>query len=267
MIKRAILIDGSSLIYRCFYALDLRGKEVVGDESKRKFMNLLLFQTRKWINLNNYAYGAMLFDIDRKSFRTELLPEYKANRDPMPQELLNWLAEATSKVSELGMTVIFAPKGYEADDLAGTISKKLSDFDFKVDIFTTDKDFLQLVTHLISIYRIKKSFQIEINNHLNFAELNENLLPFQIPLFKALTGDSSDNYPGIPQIGAKTAQKIINQFKTEKKFFSYLQEIKEEKIRNSLLENVEQIKKFLKISRIKIDLDYKFELSDFVINK
>ncbi|ADX97883.1 5'-3' exonuclease [Mycoplasma suis] len=249
-----------------FFSLDAEKKRDT-PEMKKKFMNLLLLQVRKWTTLNNYSHGVMIFDIDRKSFRTELLPEYKANRDPMPPELLSWLPEAVSAVSETGLKVVYAPKGYEADDLAGTISKSLSEYDFKVDIFTTDRDFFQLVDHLISVYRVGKSFQIEVNNHLNFSQLNEGLLPSQIPLLKALSGDASDNYSGIPKIGPKTATKLIQQFKTENIFLSSLEEIQEEKLRQSILENEEQIKLFLKISRIKTDLDYKFEISDFLLGK
>lgn len=266
MIKRVLLVDGSSLIYRCFHSVYSKDTALLPERLKENFFSLFSFQLNKWLRLNRYGFGAVLFDIDRKSFRTEILPSYKQDRPPMPQELLDWFPEILSKSKEIGINSIFAPKGYEADDLIGTISKQLSKADFRVDIISTDRDLLQLVDYLISVIRIKNSFNLEINNHSNFSELNEGLLPFQIPLFKALSGDSSDNYSGIPSIGPKNAKKLIKDYPTKEKLISSLNQLQEGKIKKSLQENISNLDKFLKLATIQTEIKFKYSLSDLALS-
>lgn len=261
-----MLIDGSSLIYRCFHSISAKNADTSPERFKENFFSLFSFQVRKWLSLNRYGFGAVLFDIDRKSFRTEILSSYKQDRPPMPKELLDWFPEILSKAREIGINPIFAPKGYEADDLIGTISKQLAKADFRVDIVTSDRDLLQLVDYLISVIRIKSSFNLEINNHMNFSELNEGLLPFQIPLFKALSGDSSDNYSGIPSIGPKNAMKLIKDYPTKERLVSSLNQLQEGKIKKSLQENIKDLDKFLQLATIQTEIKFKYSLSDLALS-
>ncbi|AHC39882.1 5'-3' exonuclease [Mycoplasma ovis str. Michigan] len=266
MIKRALIIDGSSMIHRCFHSVNTKENNLSSEKLRENFFSLFSYQLRKLINLNKYIFGLLAFDIDRKSFRTEILPSYKDQRPPMPQELLDWFPEILEKSKAIGINYAFAPKGFEADDLIGTVSKQLAKADYRVDIVSTDKDLLQLVDYLISMFRVKSSFQLEVNNHMNFAELNEGLLPLQIPLFKALSGDSSDNYSGIPGIGEKNANKLVKEYQTKERLVSSLSKLPEGKIKRSLQENLETLDKCLKLSTIQTEIKFKYSLSDFTLS-
>ncbi|AFN64942.1 DNA polymerase I [Mycoplasma wenyonii str. Massachusetts] len=265
MNKRFLLIDGNSIIYRCFHAVYPKDPNVLPAKIKENFFDLFTSQLRKWLKLNSYGYGLLALDVDRKSFRTEILPIYKANREPMPQELVDWFPEIILKAREEGINALYAPRGYEADDLIGTLSRQLSEADYRVDIITIDKDLLQLVNHLVSVIRIKISSGLEINNHQNFSELNEGLSPFQIPLLKALAGDSSDNYSGIPGIGPKNATKLITDYQTKERLLSSLDNLPESRIKRSLQANLETLEKCLQLATIQTKIRFKYSLSDFTI--
>ncbi|CCE66678.1 5'-3' exonuclease [Candidatus Mycoplasma haematominutum] len=265
MTRRAILIDGSALVYKCYFSIDPAKNDLEDPQLKKRFFSTLIYQIKKWMNLNHYTFGLAVFDIDRKSFRSELFAEYKSNRDPTPPTLLEWLPEAIEKITELGIKTVYCPRGYEGDDLIGTVSKQLTNCDFKVDIFTTDQDLLQLVNYLVSIYKIKNAFMLEIYNHLNFTKLNEGLTPSQIPLLKALAGDQCDNYPGVPGVGLKTAQKLINKYKTLNNLLNSATQIEQPKLRKSILENQDLLLNCLKLSTIQTNIKFKYILDDCFI--
>ncbi|AFO51721.1 5'-3' exonuclease [Candidatus Mycoplasma haematolamae str. Purdue] len=258
-------MDGSSLIYKCFYGLVKTDEDLEDPRLKATFFRMLKDKLTKWRERENYSYAMVAFDVDRKSFRNDIISDYKMQRKDMPEQLASWLPEIDNQLETIGLRTIYAPKNFEADDLIGTVSKRLGGCDFKVDIFTTDGDLLQLVDHLVSVYKVKNGFELEKHDHHSFQSLNEGLLPCQIPLYKALSGDSADNYPGVPGIGKINAVKLIQTYKTVDRLIESLEELKSGKIRESLLANKDLLFKCLKIAEIRTNIKINYSLSDFAL--
>ncbi|MBY0450657.1 MAG: DNA polymerase I [Cyanobacteria bacterium] len=212
--KTLILIDGHSLAYRSYFALERTGLKTRAGEPTwaiHGFFSALmsLFKTVKPDAI------AVAFDMGRETFRNEMYPEYKAHREAMPDALKAQMGAIRAGVEAFGIP-IFENETYEADDLIGSLSTRAAREGFMVQILTGDQDAFQLVEdgeiELLIPSRDPKQGLTRYNRAQVFAKWG--IYPEQVPDFKGLKGDTSDNIPGVPGIGDKTAAKLLEEDKT-----------------------------------------------------
>ncbi len=233
MTKRLFLIDGQSFCYRAFYAIrHLANSKGEPTNAIYGFITML----RKLIREEKPDYLAVCFDRKEPTFRHERYGEYKAHRKPMPDELIEQMPHIKEFIHAYRIPV-YEQAGYEADDLLGTIAKKAEASGLNVLIATGDKDMLQLVSKQVNVYN---PFKEEILNLKSVEERFGGLGPDRVTDVMSLSGDSSDNIPGVPGIGEKTAVKLISEHGSLEKLFKHLDKIKSPGMKKTLQEN-EQI--------------------------
>ncbi len=231
--KKFLIIDGSSIFYRAFYAmpgLNAPSGEPTG--AVVGFANILF----KILRECSPDFTAVALDTAKKTFRNEIFPEYKATRPPMPDELAAQLPLLKKLIDVLGIKTC-AAAGYEADDIIGTLATQASE-NFSVDILTGDRDALQLINANTRVFLNKKS-DVEIYDAEKFFE-EYGFAPPLLVDFKGLCGDESDNIPGVKGIGQKTATTLIKEFGAIENVFARRAEIKSKRALNAL-ENSEEI--------------------------
>ena len=202
-----VLIDGNSLINRAFYATPpLSAKDGTPTNAVYAFVNMLV----KLIGDVNPQYLLVAFDRKEPTFRHNLFPDYKGTRKPMPEDLRPQIDLLKTVLDTMGIARYEQPS-IEADDILGSLSRK---FDIPTIIITGDKDSFQLVNEHTSVYFTKRGISdIEIYNNENFTE-KTGITPSQIVDLKSLMGDSSDNIPGVPGVGEKTALNLVKTYGT-----------------------------------------------------
>ena len=210
MADKFLVIDGSSLIHRAFFALPpLMNKQGVHTGAVYGLCNMLL----KLLGDLQPRYMAVAFDKSRKTFRTELYADYKGQRKPTPSELSEQFPLSMKVLDALGIHTLELDN-YEADDIIGTFAKAAPE-DIEVIIVTGDRDELQLVDKRTKVYYTKRGISdIQIFDEAEFAANYEGLEPKQLIELKGLMGDTSDNIPGVPGVGPKTAIKLIKEYGT-----------------------------------------------------
>ncbi len=208
MADKFLVIDGSSLIHRAFFALPpLMTKQGLHTGAVYGLCNMLL----KLLGDLQPAYMAVAFDKSRKTFRTELYADYKGQRKPTPSELSEQFPLAMKVLGMMGIPTLELDN-YEADDIIGTFAVHAPG-DVEVIIVTGDRDELQLVDTRTKVYYTKRGISdIQIFDEAEFAANYEGLLPKQLIELKGLMGDASDNIPGVPGVGPKTALKLIKEY-------------------------------------------------------
>ena len=232
-----ILMDGHALVHRAWHGiqqpltLSSTGEEVGAIYG---FLNSL-FRT-----LNDYQpkYCAITFDLPYPTFRHEMFKEYKAHRPPTPQELINQFDKVKEAIKALNIP-IFEIQGYEGDDVLGALSMQAEKKEVECLVLTGDTDTLQLVSPLVKVLLSHGSQKKTLYDEEKVAERYDGLGPGFIPEIKALQGDSSDNIPGVPGVGAKTAIKLLKEFGSINGIYENIPNIPTGKIRNSLIENKE----------------------------
>jgi len=249
-----ILIDGTAYLYRAYHALPpLTNKKGENTGAIHGFLKAL----NKIRQDYNPKYIGLVFDAKGKNFRHKIYKEYKANRSAMPEELVEQIPKLYKILILLGFPPIII-ENVEADDVIGTLSEKFKD-QRKIKIFSGDKDFAQLVDEQVNIINpitldivdkkaVKKKFDINPSNIIDYL---------------ALVGDKSDNIPGVPGVGNKTASRLINQFGNVEEIISKRDLIKG-KIGDSIKENVDQLRLSKILATIKKDLDLSISLDDLV---
>ena len=198
------LIDGSSYFYRAFFAIrPLTTSKGIHVNAIYGFTTMLL----KVLKEIEPDYAAIIFDSAKKTFRNELYSDYKANRTEMPQDLVEQIPYIKQVVEALNIFQL-EKEGYEADDIIGTICEKFKKEKIDIMIITADKDLMQLVDDQVMLYDTMRDRKIRI------PEVKEKfgVSPSQVVDVLGLSGDSSDNVPGVPGIGPKTASELIQQF-------------------------------------------------------
>ncbi len=231
--KKFLIIDGSSIFYRAFYAMP--GLNAPSGEPTGAivgFANILLKILREY----SPDLTAVALDTAKKTFRNEIFPEYKATRPPMPDELAAQLPMLKEFIDVLGIKTC-AAAGYEADDIIGTLATQASE-NFFVEILTGDRDALQLINANTRVFLNKKS-DVEIYDEEKFFE-EYGFAPPLLVDFKGLCGDASDNIPGVKGIGQKSATTLIKEFGAVENVFARRAEIKSKRALNAL-ENSEEI--------------------------
>ena len=208
--KRLLLIDGHSMAYRAFYALPVENfRSSAGQPTNAiyGFGSMLV----NLISQEAPTHIAVAFDVSRKTFRTAIFPEYKANRASTPDEFRSQMSYLNEFVAALGIKQ-FAIEGFEADDILATLSTRAVADGFEVLICSGDRDSFQLVNHEITVLYPKKGVT-ELSRMTPEAVFEKyGLTPLQYPDFAALRGDPSDNLPSVPGVGEKTATKWIQDF-------------------------------------------------------
>jgi DNA polymerase-1 len=204
--RTLVLVDGSSYLYRAFHALppltNSRGEPtgaVLG------VLNMLLRMQRE----QNPELVAVVFDAPGKTFRDELFAEYKSHRPPMPDDLRSQIEPLIAAVQALGLPLLRIP-GVEADDVIGTLARRAVDSGLQVLISTGDKDMAQLVNEHVTLVNTMTNSSLDRDG----VKTKFEVYPEQIIDYLALVGDSSDNIPGVPKVGPKTAAKWLNEYRT-----------------------------------------------------
>jgi DNA polymerase-1 len=205
-----MLLDGNSLAYRAFYALPAENFKTQGGLTT----NAVYGFTAMLINLlrdESPTHVAAAFDVSRQTFRSERYPEYKANRSSTPDEFRGQIDVTKEVLAALGITVLAEP-GFEADDLIATLTTQAEKEGYQVLVVTGDRDSLQLVSDDVTVLYPRKGVS-ELTRFTPAAVVEKyGLTPEQYPDFAALRGDPSDNLPGIPGVGEKTASKWIAEY-------------------------------------------------------
>lgn len=232
--SRLYLIDGNSFCYRAFYAI--RSLTTSRGEATNAIYGFVTMM-RKLIHEEKPDSLAICFDRKEPTFRHERYKDYKAHRKPMPDELIEQI-EPIKEFCRASRIASFEAPGYEADDLLGTLTRKAEKKGFDVVIVTGDKDALQLVNEKVKVYNTHKEGLIYDPEKV--TERFEGLGPEKVVEVMALMGDSSDNIPGVPGIGEKTALRLIQEFGTVEDLYKNIDRVKSKSLSASLKEN-EQI--------------------------
>jgi len=252
--ERVFLFDGTSLAYRAFYAIR-------GLSTSRGFpTNAVYGFIRMFLKLYKDfkpEYVAVAFDVGRKTFRTELLKEYKANRKPTPDNFKVQLPYIKRFLRCFGVTVL-EKEGYEADDILGTLAKELSSKGFKVFIVTPDKDMRQLIDERVTVVAISNRTGEKKVYDLETFKREYGIEPSQIPDLFGLAGDSVDNIPGVPGIGEKGALKLIAEYGSLENLYGNLHRLTPKR-RETLQRFKEQA--FLSRELARVDTEVPLEVS------
>lgn len=232
-----LLIDGNALVHRAFHAIPpLTTKKGEMVNAVYGFLAILFKALREV----GPEYAAATFDLAGPTFRHLEYQEYKAHRVKAPQELYDQLMRVKEAVSIFNIP-IFEKEGFEADDVIGTIAEKLKkEKNLEIIILTGDLDTLQLVNSHTKIYTLKKGLSDSVMYDEKAVKDRYGLEPKQMADFKGLKGDPSDNIPGVPGIGDKTASNLLTEFKTLDNLLANLKKVKNEKLCQKLTELSDQ---------------------------
>jgi DNA polymerase-1 len=252
------LIDGSSQMYRAFHA-PVRTAEggFLRNAQGRPTNAVYIFVTmlRKLLNEHKPEYIAASFDLPGRTFRDDLVGDYKANRAPMPGELAEQIPMVHAACEALGVPILTSER-FEADDVIGTLAEKASAAGFQVAIVTGDKDFFQLVRDGIRVFNprdegtwydtegVKEKFGVP-------PELVVDVL--------ALMGDTIDNIKGVPGIGEKGARELIAQYGSLERLLAHASEVKHKRYREGLLANVDSARRSRELAKIRTDVPVDFD--------
>ena len=259
------LIDGSGYIFRAYYALPPLSRKSDGlpTGAVSGFCSMLfklLEDARSDESDFRPTHFAVIFDSARKNFRNEIYQEYKANRAEAPEDLAPQFEYIRKSVKAFNLPSIEL-LNYEADDLIATYAKQIVKLGAKVTIISSDKDLMQLVSKDIRLYDPMKS------KLMGEKEVFEKfgVKPDQVIDVQSLAGDSSDNVPGVPGIGIKTAAELINKYKNLDNLLSKASEIKQNKRRETLIVNKDKAILSKKLVTLKDDVPIKDDLSSFIL--
>jgi DNA polymerase-1 len=261
------LIDGSGYIFRAYYALPPLSRKSDGlpTGAVNGFCTMLyklLEDSRSDAGKNKPTHFVVIFDSARKNFRNEIYKDYKANRTETPEDLAPQFEYIRKSVEAFNVTST-EMLNYEADDLIATYTDKIIKKGAKVTIVSGDKDFMQLVKPGVRLYDPMKS------RVLGNKEVKEKfgVEPSKVVDVQALAGDSSDNVPGVPGIGIKTAAELINKYKSLETLLEKAHEIPQNKRRETILENKNKAILSRKLVELKNDVPVKQKIETFTLKK
>lgn len=259
--KKLMLIDGNSLLFRAFYALPLlHNREGVYTNGVYGFLTMFNRVTAS----EQPTHMVVAFDMDRKTFRSEKYSQYKANRSAPPEELKGQFQLVRDVLTALNVHYIEAP-GYEGDDIIGTLSKRAETEGIECIIVTGDQDALQLVSDRVQVLLTKKGIsEMEICDPPYIREKWE-VEPVQMIEIKGLMGDASDNIPGVPGVGVKTAVKLIKEYGSIDNLYKHLDEIKGRKLLERLTENRDQAFLSRELATIVRNMELDWDLDKFQV--
>ncbi|MEZ5902594.1 MAG: DNA polymerase I [Alphaproteobacteria bacterium] len=255
------LIDGSGYIFRAYYAMAYSGGSKMTNPdgipigAVYGFTNMIL----KLIKEHSHAAIAIIFDAARANFRNDIYADYKANRDETPEDLIPQFPIVREATEALGLPAVEL-EGYEADDLIATYAKQAASQGLKVKIISSDKDLMQLVDDNIHIYDPMKNIDVDAGGV--FEKFG--VTPDKVIDVQSLAGDTSDNVPGVPSIGIKTAAQLINEYGSLENLLDNLEKIKQPKRREVLIENAEMARISKKLVTLATDAPVPVPLDTFI---
>ena len=238
MSKRLLLIDGHSMAYRAFYALPAENFTTASGQHTNAiygFATMLL----SLLSSEKPTHVAVAFDVSRKTFRSEIFPEYKANRAKTPDEFRSQMSYLHELVSAFGITQ-FEVEGYEADDVIATITKRAEKEGAEVFICTGDRDSFQLVNDKTTVLYPKRGVSDLARMTPDAVQEKYGMSPAQYPDFAALRGDPSDNLPSIPGVGEKTAAKWVVEYGSLQELLSNVDKVGG-KVGQSLRDSIDNV--------------------------
>ncbi len=259
------LVDGSGYIFRAYYALPPLSRKSDGlpTGAVSGFCSMLfklLEDARSDNSKNKPTHFAVIFDSARKNFRNEIYSDYKANRAEAPEDLAPQFEYIRKSVEAFNLPSIEL-LNYEADDLIATYANQIVDAGAKVTIISSDKDLMQLVSNKVRLFDPMKSKVIGEKEVIEKFGVKPN----QVIDVQSLAGDSSDNVPGVPGIGIKTAAELINKYKTLENLLNKASEISQNKRRETLIANKDKAMISKRLVTLKNDVPLKNDATDFVI--
>jgi DNA polymerase-1 len=251
-----VLVDGSSYLFRAFHALppltNSKGQPTGAVYGVINMLNKLVAEYKP-------EHIAVVFDAKGKTFRNDMYKEYKANRPPMPDELSSQIAPLYEIVEALGYPMVIVP-GVEADDVIGTYARQATEQKVDTLISTGDKDLAQLVNSHVTLINTMNNVVLDEAGVVDKFDVP----PSAIVDYLALMGDSSDNIPGVPKVGPKTAAKWLKQYETLDNLVANADDIKG-KVGESLRDNLDQLPLSRELTTIKCDVELEHAISDLVM--
>ena len=257
--EKTVLIDGHSIIHRAFYGIpDLTNSEGLHTNAVYGFLNILF----KVLEEEQPDYLTVAFDLAAPTFRHLQYEAYKGTRKPMPQELREQVPLLQEVLDAMGILMV-SKEGYEADDMLGTTARIARERGMEVTIVSGDRDLLQLAEDHVKIRIPKTKGGKTITEDYYAADVMEKyqVTPLQFIDVKGLMGDASDNIPGLPGVGEKTATRLIKEYGSIENAHDHLEEIKPNKAREALREYYDQALMSRELAAIKTDcpLEYDWE--------
>ena len=253
MARNFFIIDGHSQLYQAYYAISglttPSGQPINAVYGFTRMLRKILKEDRPY-------YMAIAFDSKGPTFRHKEYEKYKEHRKPTPEDLVSQITLMFDVIRAYNIP-IFAIQGFEADDIIGTISKKVSEENIECSIITTDKDMDQLVDKNVKVFNPRKKQIRDIDRIRNEMGIE----PKSFIDVLALSGDSSDNIPGVPGIGIKTALELIREWKSLENVLANADKVKGKKKQENLLKYAELARLSMRLATIntEVPLDYNLE--------
>ncbi len=261
MSQKLVLLDGHSILNRAFYGVpDLSNSQGLHTNAIYGFLNIMF----RIVEEEKPDYLTVAFDVHAPTFRHELYADYKGTRKPMAPELKEQVPVTKQMLQAMGICIV-EKAGLEADDILGTIAKRAEREGMEVVLVSGDRDLLQIATERIKV-RIPKTKHGKTTVEDYYAKDVEEAYqvnPIQFIDVKALMGDTSDNIPGVPKVGEKTATELINRFGSVEEVYAHVDEISKKSIRETLIKHKDlaELSKVLATININCDLTYDLEMA------
>ena len=260
MKEKLVLIDGHSILNRAFYGVpDLTNSQGLHTNAVYGFLNILF----KILEEEKPDFLAVAFDVKAPTFRHEIYKEYKGTRKPMPKELHEQVPVMKEVLSAMGIRTLEQP-GLEADDILGTLAKRAQKEGVDVALVSGDRDLLQIATDQIKIRIPKtKGARTEVEDYYAAdVEARYGVTPQGFIDLKALMGDASDNIPGVPKVGEKTAAELMKQFGSLDGIYAHVEEVTKKAVRESLIANKALAYLSRTLAAINVDSPLDFSLEE-----
>ena len=252
-----ILVDGSSYLYRAFHVRNLQDLSTSSGQPTGVILGVVNMLNRLLKDAHP-SHIAVVFDAKGKNFRHDIYKEYKANRPPMPEELQVQIEPLHEIIRAMGLPIISEP-GVEADDVIGTLAAQATDQGHKVLVSTGDKDMAQLVNDQVTLVNTMTNTSMDEDGVIE----KFGVTPNQIIDYLALIGDKSDNIPGVPSVGPKTAAKWLNEYQSLEVLIENADAIKG-KVGEKLRDHLEQLPLACELTTIRCDLDLSIAIDDLM---
>jgi len=259
-LRHVFLIDGSGFLFRAYFGIKQRMMRADGTvvNAVHGFTTMLM----KLIEDTDADHIAVIFDSARKTFRNDIYPDYKAHRPPPPDDLIPQFELVREATRALNVACVDMP-GFEADDLIATYATLAKEMGADVTVVSSDKDLMQLVDDKVIMFDAMKNTEIRAEQVMEKFGVG----PDRVIEVQALAGDSSDNVPGVPGIGVKTAALLINEFGDMEGVLANADQVKQPKRRQSLIDHAEGARISKKLVTLKTDVPIEVPLSDFAIRE
>lgn len=260
--NKLLIVDSMALLFRGYFATAATGQLM--QNRLGQYTNGIYQFTKYLLNAIEFvspSHVVCAMDMGKETFRNEIYPEYKANRGEPPQELVPQFDLIKDLIAAFDIPIL-GVHGYEADDIMGTVAKQARDNDHHVFLLTGDGDSLQLIDESIDVVMMKKGFgNYEVITKHTLPEVKGVQSPEQIIELKALMGDPSDNIPGCPGVGPKTALKLLDEFGSLDAIFANIDALKG-KVKERLMEHKDLVYLSRDLATIRTDAPVQYDQNE-----